>query len=259
MSATIAMDPRIRARREEVAAEEGRRRSARALVVGAVLTVVVMAAASTRTPLLDVDEIAVLGANHTVVDNVHAVSGIGEGDPLTDIDLGAARESIAALPWVDTVTSVRRWDGTVEFELSERIPVAQTVSADGAAVTLVDSDGRVLDRLAERRDDLVAIVGAAGSVDPGGWLAASTLDAVAVAAAVPESLSGVVDEVAVTNGGVITLRVSDVGSVVLGTSVDLDLKFIALETMRSQVDLECVQVLDLQVPTVPVLTRASAC
>ena len=259
MTATIAMDPRIRARREEVEAEADRRRWLRFSVFAAVLGLLVGAAVSTRTPLLDVDAIDVEGVDHTRVDDVRAASGIAPGDPLTAVDLASARAAIAALPWVDTVISERRWSGTVSFTITEREPVAQTISTDGSVVTIVDAEGRVLEVLEGPRDDLVAVAGARGSTEPGGWLASSALDAVAVAAAIPESLAAQVNEVVVTPVGSIELLLDGIGAAVLGKSVDLDMKLTALATMLEQVDLTCVDVLDLQVPTVPVLTRRPSC
>jgi hypothetical protein len=259
MTATIAMDPRIRARREEVEAEADRRRWSRFAAFAVLVGLAIAAAVSTRTPLLDVDAIEVQGITRTHADDVRRASGIAEGDPLTGVDLDSARESIAALPWVDTVTSHRSWAGKITFTITERKPAAQTVSADGSVVTIVDAEGRVLDVATTPRDDLVSVVGAQGSTVAGGWLASSALDAVTVAAAIPPSLAAKVDEVDVTPVGTIELLVEGVGGAVLGKSVELDEKFMALATMLDQVDLACVDVLDLQVPTVPVLTRKVSC
>lgn len=259
MTATVAMDPRIRARREEVEAEADRRRWLRFAIFAAGLGLLVGAAISTRTPLLDVEAIDVQGIGHTRAEDVRVASGIAPGDPLTAVDLADARTAIAALPWVDTVTSERRWDGTITFAITEREPAAQTISTDGSVVTIVDAEGRVLDVVDGPREDLVAVIGAQGSTVPGGWLASSALDAIAVAAAIPPSLAPQVNEVEVTSLGSIELLVDGVGAAVLGKSVDLDMKFTALATMLEQVDLTCVDVLDLQVPTVPVLTRRPSC
>lgn len=259
MTATVSMDPRIRARREEVAAENGRRRSVR---IGAAVSVLVLGAslvAATRTPLLDVDEIAVRGGVQTAAGEVRTVSGISAGDPLTDVDLSAARSAIATLPWVDEVTSRRGWDGTVVFDITERVAVAQAVSADGATVAVVDAEGRVLEVGDAPRDGLVPVVGVRGSFQPGGWLGASALDAVQVAASVPPSLTAAVSAVGLGEDGSIVLTLDGVGDVAFGRSLDLDSKFTALETMLGQVDMTCVELLDLQVPGVPVLSRRSDC
>lgn len=259
MTATIAMDPRIRARRDEVADEQRQRRVRRLVVIGAVVGLVAAALAATRTPLLDVDRIEVAGVSRTPVEAVRAASGIKAGDALTDVDLSAARRSIAALPWVESVTSHRHWNGTVTFTVTEREAVAQVVTGTGQEVALVDADGRVLSTEAEPRSGMVAIVGAEGSVQPGGWLASTALEGLEVAAALPESLAGAVGELSLDQRGRIELVLVEGGQAALGDSLDLNLKFMALATLLDQVDMRCVAEVDVQVPTVPVITRTAAC
>ena len=106
MTTTISMDPRIRARREEVEAEASRIRVHRLVWVALGLVVLVGAGAlSLRSPLFDVNEVQVLGVNHTNPETIREVSGISAGDTLLEVDMATAVAAIAELPWVDEVST----------------------------------------------------------------------------------------------------------------------------------------------------------
>ena len=45
------------------------------------------------------------------------------------------------------------------------------------------------------------------------------------------------------------------GVILIGSIDEVDAKVLAIETILAQVDLACLAVLDVQVPTVPVITR----
>lgn len=257
MTATISMDPRIEARREQVKAELDQRRWRRLALFGAIVLVVVAAVGALRSPLLDVEEVSVAGAQQTPVRTIVEASGISPGTSLVDVDLDAARAAIAALPWVDEVTSTRAWSGAISFEVTERTAVAQA-EIDGTVI-VIDGEGRVLETSAELDPSMVAVTGASGSTVPGGWLSSSSLEALEVAAAIDPELARRVASVSVAADGTLDLDLEGNGRVRFGTAVDLDAKLIALRTMVGQVDLGCLDVLDLQVPTVPVLTRRVPC
>ena len=125
---TVAVDPRIRARRASVARDAGRRRLRRLLALAAVIGVALLALALTWTPALDIERIDVRGASHTSPDAVTEAAGITPGDPLAWFDADAAEQGIAALPWVDDVVITRSWTGEVGIEVTERTPVAGLVA-----------------------------------------------------------------------------------------------------------------------------------
>ncbi|MGK2950458.1 MAG: cell division protein FtsQ/DivIB, partial [Acidimicrobiales bacterium] len=126
------IDPRIRARRIEVQRHRGRRRLQRLVDVGVVAAVALGFLVALRTPLLDVDVVEVTGAEQTTAESVRAAAGIAPGTPLVDVDVRAAGERVAALPWVEEVEVHRRLDGTVAFAVTERVPVALVGGGDGA-------------------------------------------------------------------------------------------------------------------------------
>jgi hypothetical protein len=118
------IDPRIRARRIEVARGTGRRRLRR---IGVGALVVAAGAAGwgvAQSALLDVDRIEVEGAEQTGQEAVRSAIGIDPGDPLVSVDLGGAEEAVAELPWVASATVHRGWPGSIRVAVEERRAVA---------------------------------------------------------------------------------------------------------------------------------------
>jgi cell division protein FtsQ len=250
-----AIDPRIRARRIEVRRHEGRRRLSRLVEVGLVVGVVLAFAAALFTPLLDVDEVTVVGTAHLPEDEVLAAAGIELGAPLVWVDLAAAGERVAALPWVAEVALHRGVDGVISLDVTERAPVASVPTPDGPVA--VDREGRVLGPARSTLGrTLVSLDGVARVPVAGGYLPAATGDALAAAAALAEVLPGIVTGLEV-DGLVATLAQG--GQVRFGDASRLDGKLRSLSTVLGQVDLTCLAVIDLRLPGSPVLTREEGC
>lgn len=255
--APLPIDPRIRARRAEVRREAGRRRLQRAVDVGLVLAVVAGFAGALRSPLLDVDQVVVTGAARTGRDAVLEAAGIEPGEQLMDLDLGAAGARVAALPWVLDVTVSRRLDGTVRLRVEERTPAAVLAVGDG--VLLVDGTGRVIGPPADGTPpDLVRLDGPGlAGLAAGDQLPEAALAALGVAAQLAERLPGAVTSLHAGPDLTGTLAVG--GEVVLGGPERLAAKLRSLATVLDQVDLTCLETVDLRAPGNPVLTRAQGC
>ena len=101
--------------------------------------VVAIAFGITQSPLLDVDEVEVIGGTRTGADQILEAAGVEPGTPLLGLDLSGPRKAIAALPWVDQVRSRRTWGGKVTFDVTEREAVAQIPVDESWA--LVDGGG----------------------------------------------------------------------------------------------------------------------
>ena len=182
LSRPTPIDPRIQARRIEVQRGVGRRRLQRLVDVGLVLAVAAGFAIALRSPLLDVDAVRVAGAEHTPTAVVLEQAGIPQGEQLMDVDLRAAGERVAELPWVDEVHLHRGIDGTVDVTITERTPVAMV--GEGDAAVLVDGEGRAVARATEAPEVAAAVVRFVlpdAPVAPGDYLPPSAEDAVALA------------------------------------------------------------------------------
>ena len=254
----IGIDPRIRARRIEVQRGAGRRRLRRVVDVLLLLLVAVGFLAALRSPLLDVDAVEVAGARRTGVEAVVEAAGIDVGQQLVDVDLGRAGDRIALLPWVLEARLHRGLDGRVQIAITEREPVA--VLGEAAAAVLVDPTGRVLARAADVPDlaeGLVRVAGTSGDLVPGATVGSAAQGALELAGRLAEAVPGAIGEVRVGDELVATLVQG--GEVRFGDTTRLPAKLRSLETMLDQVDLTCLERLDVRTPGTPVLTRRAGC
>ncbi len=129
------MDPRVRARRVAVTREAGRRRLHRLLWVLGVLALAAAGTGAVLSPLLDVNQIAVVGVEGAHADEVIAAAGVHPGEPLLTTDTGAVVDRIEALPWVADVRVARQLPGTLRVEVTPRFPVAwRAIDEGGIAI-----------------------------------------------------------------------------------------------------------------------------
>ena len=239
----------------------GRRRLQRLVTAGVLGTVVAGFLLALRSPLLDVDQIVVSAPAHTRPEALAAASGVERGTPLMDVDVGAAAERVAQLPWVDEASVSRRVDGTIEIAVSERQPVVQVQVGD--QVLLSDSERRLLGAVAEAPElgaGLVTIAGLGDELSPGDRLPPAGTALVQVATALGEQVPGAVTRVELTapaDGGKkeIFATLAQGGKVRFGDAAQLDAKVLSLVTMLDQVDTTGLATLDLRLPGNPVLTR----
>jgi cell division protein FtsQ len=251
------IDPRIRARRIEVQRGVGRRRLQRLVDVGLVLAVAAGFAVALRSPLLDVDAVSVTGAEHTPADVVLEQAGIATGDQLMDVDLRAAGERVAELPWVDEVHLHRGLDGTVEVAITERTAVA--VVGEGDAAVLVDREGQALAKASDAPELAASVVrfgGPEAAIAPGGRLADGTAEALDLAARLAAT-PGLGMELVL--GEEVTGRLESGVEVRFGDPTQVDAKVRSLRTVLEQVDLTCAGTIDVRSPGSPVLTREEGC
>lgn len=238
---------------------EGRRRLHRLSLAGAAVAIVAGLVWLTTTPLLDVDHIRIVGADHTGQQAVLGALHIKRGDALLTANISSASRAVSQLPWVAKALVRRSWPGTIAVSIVERTPVAAVAAKKGGWV-LVDASGRQLDVSTQPAIDLVRVAGLPLVPAPGVLAGPAYDDALALAAAIPKSLrssiqsvwpkaDGNVDAIAVVPGG-------REATVRFGTADQLDTKLIALASVLERADLSGVRTIDLRVPNAPALTRA---
>ncbi len=228
------------------------------LLIAAIGVVITFGYWFTQSSFLDVDELRVLGVSRTEVSTVLESSGLSKGDPLLGLGLEEARARIVDLPWVASVRSERSWSGGVTLSISERVAAA-AIAVPGAWAT-VDVDGRVLEVGDTQPADVSAVEGvwlerpAAGE-----WLDLSYLrDPLTAASAMNELVRSAVRAIIVSPEGVI-LDLNMSGHVLLKDSRDIDEKMSTVEAFLTQVNLTCLNRLDVRAASAPVLTRAPNC
>lgn len=265
---SLRIDPRIAARRAEVAAEAAEaslRRRRRVAVV--TIVVVVLGAATGATllsPLTSVRAIQVVGVQRTPPAEVRAASGLEAGPPLVRVDQTRTVNRIAALPWIKEVRLERRWPRTVVVTVEERTPAAVAPCQAGAArACLLDATGRVL-APTSADPKVAAVLPRLAGVPPVGPPGATVADAVhgalAVAVALPEALRPLVSGVR-GEGGELSLDLQAPGRsesppvVRLGGPDRIPEKLTAAATVLARTSVNAVSVLDVRVPEAPALTR----
>jgi cell division protein FtsQ len=248
-----AIHPRFRARRIEVKRSEGRKRLRRVVALAALGVLIALAYVITRSPLLDLDAVAVSGAVNTDPAAVAEAGGLRAGRPMTDLDIDRARAGIAALPWVDTVEVRRNWPGTVDVVVTERRAVAALATDEGSWL-LLDATGRVLDERAARPTDLPALASLGPAVAPGASVPAAE-PALALSGYLTPDLRAWFVTVVTNPDGTLEADLSGGIRAVFGSQAHLRDKTIGLATVLTRVDLSSLDRIDLTVPSSPVLTR----
>jgi cell division protein FtsQ len=243
------VDPRLQARRVEVARGQGRRRLRWVVAAVVVVVVVVGAFAVTQSPALDVDQITLSGASRTEEAAARAASGIEVGSPMVALDAPAAERRIEALPWVERATVSRSWPGTVQVAVVQRTPVA--VVGSGTAAVTVDRDGQALGPASDA--DLPVVSG--DPVAAGEELAAAQRWVVATLADLPSELRSEVAAASATPTG-IRLTLTDDIEVRWGDSSQPTAKADAVRVLLEQADRATIATIDVTVPRAATVTRS---
>ena len=246
------LDPRIEARRHSV---RSRRRLRLWITLGAVVVLLAIGFGITQSPLLDVDEVEVIGAQRTGTNHVLEAAGVSPGTPLLGLDLSGPRKSIAALPWVDQVRASRSWGGKVTFDITEREAIAQ-IPVEAQEWALVDINGRVL-QISPVSESLPKVL-FAPVPEPGDWLIGSALPLLEVSEALIPLYGKGIGAVSWADGQMI-VDLPGVGRALWGGRDNPQKKAVALATFLAKVDLRCYDEAKLSDPERPVLTRNDNC
>lgn len=259
VATVVEVDPRMRSRRIGVRRDAGRRRLRRLTCALAVVAVVVAAMVATRTPLLDVDRVTVIGTERTSVEDVRNAARVRLGEPLLTVDPGAIATRVEELPWVESANVRRSWPSTVTVQVTERVPVA-VVQVTNDLAAMIDEDGWVVGVETRPEDTTdpagpLVLTGIDEPVAEGERLDAEARDALAVAVAAADRMPGVVAAVSTD----LDAELIDGGAIRFGSLEDLDDKITAAMTVLGEVDTSCLALLDVRVPGSPALTRNQRC
>lgn len=249
-------DPRIEARRREVARDEGRKRLKLLIALAVITLLSIGALVGLQSSWLDVDEVVVMGGERTAPDQVRAASGIVVGTPLVDLDLDEAADAVETLPWVASATITRTWDGTVTAEVTERTPAIALPVTEGAFM-LIDAAGRQLGPV-DQRPDWAHVINGLEASGVAGQPAPTEIHGVIrlLGLLTPEQMTGI-ESISVVDSNLV-LDLVEGGTVDLGAPSGLADKLVSYDTIRTAVDLRCLHRIDLRVHTAPAITRISA-
>jgi cell division protein FtsQ len=129
------------------------------------------------SPVLDVEEIQVVGAAPERVDDVQRAAGVDVGDAIVLFLPSTVAGNVRDLPWVRSVSVTRDFPTTVRIAVTEREPVGWVRTEQGALV--VDAGARALWRADAPPPGLPELIGAADIPAPGGLVRPQLLASVA--------------------------------------------------------------------------------
>ena len=267
-TATVAVDPRMRARRIAVIRAQGRRRLR---VIAVVLGIVLLGAAAwgiSRTPLLDVDRITITGTDPANRAEILENSTMSVGLPMLFLDVDEAQRSVASLPWVKSAQVWRDWPATVRIAVEPRVPAA-VVPASGGRTALIDANGYAIGWGPGSAASTSGFDGSDAAAIPHvsvpfsgqlGDIHTAADGPLAVVAAMPEDLRAWVSTVTLeADRGQMGLALVGGATVVLGEPVLIDDKISALRAVLATADLECVTTIDVTMPDIATVTRHQPC
>lgn len=254
------MHPKMQSRRRKVSGARNRRRLRWKLYPPLILLALAGLAVwlLLYSPFLDLNDVRISGLGQTDPASISEITDQLLGDPLLTANIDDARELIADLPWVKDVEISRSWrNGSLNISVIERTPVAVVLS--DAGYDLVDIEGKILDTLEDARDFLVVEgIGEAGASARAYLNSEAALEVAHELAQVPQ-LSQKVGAVVQDEAGKIFLRLDSGGWVYLNDTRELGSKLSSAETVLSQADLSCSEMLNVDSPLAPVVTQDHVC
>ncbi len=254
------IDPRIAERRQQVDEDHGRRRRHVVAAVLSVAALVAVCVASLFSPVLDVDRIEVIGSDALSESDVMSIADVRPGDAMVTVDSAELTERLAADVAVARVTVRRRWPGTIEFRITDRVPGLRLVGAEGSK--LVAADGVVIDDadppptfgIWDLHVDLLSDVG------PGAREADNLAAVIAVASAVPNMVRIRLLSMSLDDLGELRLDIGEDREIVFGPPDQAREKFTAIVTLLDgRVDLDGLCRLDVTDPFAARITRVPFC
>ena len=278
--------PRFRERLAEVADQSVRSRRRKMWAIAILVGTIVLAAAATQSPLFDIDEVRVVGAQDLPLDEIRQVAAVEMGRPVLGFDTAEIERRLRSIPAVADAAVSAGWDGVATIEVRERMAAARVATPEG--VIVIADDRIVIDlirpeptialgtpgqgepvvtppvqavpevELSPRLEALIAIEGAMFSIDPGQQVPDVLTDAVALASELPADIEVVTEQIEITVDS-LELRTIGGATISIGDARDLDAKFAAVRAFLAQVDLSCLNNLNVRAPTVPVLERIEGC
>lgn len=255
-AATVAVDPRMKARRIAVIRAQGRRRLRVLAVVSGIVLLAAAAWGISRTPLLDVDRITVTGTDPANRAEILESSNISVGLPMLFLDVKEAQRSVASLPWVRSAQVWRDWPATVRITVEPRVPAAVVPASEGRTA-LIDANGYVIGWGTGSTAVPHVSVPFSGQL---GDIHTAADGPLAVVAAMPEDLRAWVSTVTLdADRGEMGLALVGGATAVLGEPVLMDDKIRALRAVLATADLQCVTTIDVTMPDIATVTRHSPC
>ena len=116
------IDPRIQERRIEIIRAKGKKRLRILLMLVLLILISLAAVLISKSSLLDVNEVVVIGVDSELEELIVAVANIPESKPLLEVDTGAISARIKKIPIVKSAKVSRSFGGKVTVSVTLRKP-----------------------------------------------------------------------------------------------------------------------------------------
>ena len=210
--------------------------------------------AATQSELLDVDEIEVVitGGNEISSDEVVTLSGISLSQSMISVDSREAESEILKNSWVDEVEVRKDWPDSVLIWVSLRAAFAHVVTIEGNFAT-VDINGIVLkNSRMDSSSNLVTLL--AEKLPAPGAKVEGVQMLLEAAKSITPDLQKWVKIISPTANGV-RVELDDSVFVDLGAHQDFTNSISDLKAVLGQVELTCIQSIDVSIQDNPVVKR----
>ena len=212
---------------------------------------------ATQSELLDVDEIDVLitGGNQISSNEIIELSGISLSQPMISVDSDEAKSLVMSNPWIEEVEINKEWPSAISIWVDLRQAFAYAVTLEGVSAT-IDEKGTVLKlSKSDASDDLVSLL-VEELAEPGNKILGIEMLLAATEAITPD-LKEWIKIISPTASGV---RAELQGSVFvdLGIAEDFSTSMTDLKAVLGQVELMCIQSIDVSVRENPIVERDMA-
>ena len=210
--------------------------------------------AATQSELLDVDEIEVVitGGNEISSDEVVTLSGISLSQSMISVDSREAESEILKNSWVDEVEVRKDWPDNVLIWVSLRAAFAHVVTIEGNFAT-VDINGIVLkNSRMDLSSNLVTLL--AEKLPAPGAKVEGVQMLLEAAKSITPDLQKWVKIISPTANGV-RVELDDSVFVDLGAHQDFTNSISDLKAVLGQVELTCIQSIDVSIQDNPVVKR----
>jgi len=134
----VSIDPRLIERRQSVAEDNAKRNVGRLLKFLAVVVGVGALVWLAFSPWLSVSRVSTTGVGASEANVILADRGVTAGTPMIRVDVSATEAALLEDPWISDAVVELHWPDEVTVAITERAPVAWTMTADGWARRAVD-------------------------------------------------------------------------------------------------------------------------
>lgn len=245
----INVNPRIKQRLEKVKTQKKRTRLRKLIALIVAVSFLALSLWVLFGPLTKVNVIYISNVGPYSKQYIINTAGLENHPNLVTINPSNIDQKLKSLSFVDNCSVSFMIPDGLKIDITYRQPIAYWKY--NSSYYEIDPTGRVLARTL-LKPPLIEVSGINTSVVSGQFLSAKYRYLISVVNAVIKDHINYVSGVDLGANGDVNLKLSPVGTALLGQSGDLEQKLVALNTLYNQIKLVSGEVIDLSVPQSPV-------